>query len=67
MSVSSGAADEDDSQVFLTQAFEVAYPEGVEPGSQKAVAQYDHLAMVARRNVVSNIKSFRELKEKGRI
>lgn len=66
MSVSKDAdADGDEAQVYLTQAFEVAYPTGVEAGSPEAVAQHEHLSRVARTNVVSNIRTFRELKLKS--
>lgn len=68
MTVSKGAEeDREDVQVFLTQAFEIPYPAGVEPGSEEAEAQEKHLSVVARRNVVSNIKSFRDLKEKNKL
>ncbi|KAK8092451.1 uncharacterized protein PG998_014936 [Apiospora kogelbergensis] len=53
-----------DGQVYMTQCFEVAYPEGVAPGSEAAVKQFNHLSGVARRNVLSNIQSFRDLKSK---
>ena len=66
MSVSKDA-DGDATQVYLTQAFEVAYPPGVEAGSPEAIAQHDHLSKVAQTNVVSNIRSFRELKLKSKV
>lgn len=66
MSVSKEADTEDGEEgaVYLTQAFEVAYPPGVEPASEKAREMDGHFAKVARSNVVSNIQSFRDLKAK---
>lgn len=64
MSVSKDA-DGDETQLYLTQAFEVAYPPGVEAGSPAAVEMHNHLSKVAQTNVVSNIQSFRQLKLKS--
>ncbi|KAI0107208.1 hypothetical protein GGR51DRAFT_159600 [Nemania sp. FL0031] len=67
MSVSKEADTEGDGEgaVYLTQAFEVAYPPGVEPGSKKAREMDNHFAKVARSNINSNIQSFRDTKAKA--
>lgn len=64
ISVSTEAEEDGGHQVYLTQAFEVAYPPEVVPGSEKAVAQHAHLSKVARSNVLSNIQSFRDMKKR---
>jgi len=70
MSVSKEAEageEERHAQVYLTQAFEVAYPAGIEAGSTDAYGQDQNLSRIARSNVVSNIQSFRELKADKKI
>ncbi|KAI1120163.1 hypothetical protein F5Y10DRAFT_290221 [Nemania abortiva] len=66
MSVSKEADADDDGEalVYLTQSFEVAYPPGVESGSEKAREMDNHFAKIARSNVASNIQSFRDMKAK---
>ncbi|KAI8632629.1 hypothetical protein F5Y19DRAFT_471799 [Xylariaceae sp. FL1651] len=66
MSVSKDVDSEDghELQVYLTQAFEIPYPPGVEPDSEKALEMNKHFVNVARSNIRSNLQSFRNLKAK---